>query len=464
MPTKPRVSNRQLGPAEALLPPAVLRTLRTPRAPAPLRPAQRARASAGLQAALLRASQIAPVMDLVLAEIGRPTGGLGGVRESDAPRVLRQIGENLASHLEHGESLHPLGDQRFAIVRWVAPDRTEQRCRRLLVELQRPVSQFAGRRIVPEAVLGVARIDTGTSATLALRRAQAALDAARDEGPGAVVWYRPVVDEFLRLRRRLLLDLPSALAGPALTLFLEPTLCLHSGAIVAAQAQPRWIHPRLGQVGAAELAALARETGRLRDLELALLPLALEHLRASADLGLNLPLAVSLSADTLATEFFAERLRDACAQTGARADRLQIELRDDSTGPDPDLLRQRLHELSAVGVQLVIGDINRWRLPLSHMLGLPLAGLKCSARWAREQIAEPRARAALGALVRVGHALGGHVMASGVTTATDLAWLKELRFDGAQGSACGPPMPASEFPGYVRTPHTRGSGIDPHSI
>jgi EAL domain-containing protein (putative c-di-GMP-specific phosphodiesterase class I) len=66
--------------------------------------------------------------------------------------------------------------------------------------------------------------------------------------------------------------------------------------------------------------------------------------------------------------------------------------------------------------------------------------------------------------VRVGHALGGHVMASGVATATDLAWLKELRFDRAQGSACGPPMPASEFPAYVRTTRARGSGIDPLSI
>jgi EAL domain-containing protein (putative c-di-GMP-specific phosphodiesterase class I) len=195
-----------------------------------------------------------------------------------------------------------------------------------------------------------------------------------------------------------------------------------------------------------------------------LLPLALEHLRASADLGLTLPLAVSLSAGTLATDFFAERLRDACAQAGARADRLQLELHDDSAGPDPDLLRQRLHELSAVGVRIVISDINRWRLPLSHMLGLPLAGLKCSARWAREQITEPRARAALGALVRVGHALGGHIVASGADTAADLVWLKEQQFDHAQGTACGSLMSAPEFLGYARTLRAKGPRIDPFSI
>lgn len=120
--------------------------------------------------------------------------------------------------------------------------------------------------------------------------------------------------------------------------------------------------------------------------------------------------------------------------------------------------------MSETGIEAVIGDVDRWHLPLQHLLGIPLAGVECSMAWAREQLSEPRARSALGALVRVGHSLGGSVGASGADTAEDLAWLRELRFDHARGAACGAPMPPAEFLAHARARNARASKIDPYSI
>lgn len=424
----------------------------------------RAHAAARLRTALSQALGAADALELLIAEIGQPTEWAGGVRQGDAPGLLAMIADHLAATLETGESLHALGDQRFAIVRPGGLGDADRRCGRLLVELRRPLASHIGRRVVPEAALGAARLEAGTDPAEGLRRALAALQAARAEGPGAVVWHHPLVDECLRLRHELLRELPTALQRAPMALLLEPTVCLRSGAVIGSRAQLRWPHPRLGLVGAGELHTLARETGTTRELERYVLTQVLEHLRTGLAAGSRLPVTVPLSAASLAEDFFVERLRDACAQARVPATLLRIELRQDGNGPAPELLRRCLHEMSAAGIEAVIGDVNRWHLPLQHLLGIPLAGVECSVTWARDQLSEPRARAALGALVRVGHALGGSVGASGADTAEDLAWLRELRFDHARGAACGAPMLAADFLPHARACNAAASRIDPHSI
>lgn len=424
----------------------------------------RARASARLQATLAQALGHVEALDLLIAEVGKPADWAEGVRQGDAPGLLALIADHLAATLDAGESLHALGDQRFAIVRPNGLDGTERRCQRLLVELRRPLANHPGRRIVPEATLGAARIEAGTGAAKGLRRALAALQAARAEGSGTVVWHQPLVDECLRLRRQLLRELPAALRREPMALLLEPTVCLRTGAVTGARAQLRWPHPRLGPVGGTELYGLARETGTTQELERQALPLALEHLRTGMAVGSRLPVTVQLSASSLAEDFFVERLRDACTLADVPTRLLRIELRQDNPWPAPGLLQQRLHELSETGIETVIGDINRWHLALQHLLGIPLAGVECSVTWARDQWSEPRARSALGALVRVGHTLGGSVGASGADTAEDLTWLRELRFDHARGAACGAPMPPGEFLAHARTRNAHASKIDPYSI
>jgi len=421
-------------------------------------------ASARLQAALAQELSHVGALDLLIAEVSPPMDWAGGVRQRDGPQVLLLVANHIGAQLEDGESLHVLGGQRFAILRLDGLDSTERRCARLLVELKRPLAGPLGRRIVPDATLGATRIDAGTTPAEGLRRGLAALQAARAEGAEMVVWHRPQVDDYLRLRRQLVRELPDALRRTQLVLLLEPTLCLHAGAVTGGRAQLRWPHPRLGTIGGAELWALARQTSTTQQLERCALPLAMQHLREGLKAGIRLPVSVQLSPSTLLEEFFVERLRDACAQSGVPTQLLRIELRHDIPWPDPEVLRWRLHELSTDGIETMIGDINRWQLALQHLLGIPLAGVECSVAWARDQLCEPRTRSALGALVRVGHALGGSVGASGADSPEDLVWLRELRFDHARGAACAPLMTPMEFLAHARDRGTSASKIDPYSI
>jgi EAL domain-containing protein (putative c-di-GMP-specific phosphodiesterase class I) len=426
--------------------------------------AGRLQATVALQAALARALGSATALDLVVAEISSPAGTAGGFRPVDAHHILRLIVDHLTPRLEVGEFLYPIGAQRLALLRTVDLESTEQRCQRLLVEVRRPLTPFAGRRVVPAAVFGIVRMEAAMAATTVLRLAQAALDAAHLEGPGGIIRHRPVVEDYLSLRRDLLKALPSALSGGQIDLVLEPVICLRTGAVTSARAQPRWLHARLGPVGAHELRAVARDSGQLRELEQRIVALALQDLRTGAGTGSMLPMTLALSAHALSETYFAERLRDACAQAGVRTDLLRIELDQQGPWPDPELLRERLHELDTTGIELVIGDINRWRLPLNHLLGLRLAAVECGMRWVREQMHEPRARAALGALVRVGHTLGGQVGAIEADTAQDLDHLRALRFDHARGAACGPALPLMDFLARTRAHNSRTVRIDPRSI
>lgn len=462
MPSKPRPP-RPPGPPAARPPAAGLR----PPLPGPATEGPsgfRARASIGLQSALTRALARHGAVDLVLIDLVHGLHWSAAVRAGDAARMLDTAAERLASLLETGEEMHLLVGPRLALLRHTGLDRTEARCQRLRVELRLPIGPPSGRRLAADPALGAARVERGTTPSAALRRAEAALQVARDEGAGRLVWHQPVVDDYLRLRGRLAQDLPAALAGPQIVLYLQPILCLRTGSITAGQAQLRWQHPRLGITGSAELAALAREAGRRAELERRLVPLALEHLALCQGSGPALPVTLQLSAAAITAPYFAERLRDACASAGVATSLLEVEIREADSAPNEGLMRQRLRELHEIGAQIVLGDAERSRLPLADLLGLPLAALKCSMGWVREQLAEPRARAALGALVRVGHSLGGHVIASGADTAQDLELLRELRFDLALGASCGLPLPAAEFQAQAWATNARASRIDPYSI
>lgn len=423
-----------------------------------------ARASIGLQSALAQALARHSPVDLVLVD---PMHGLrwsAAVRAGDAARMLGAAAERLARQLEAGEELHLLVGPRLALLRLAELDRTEARCQRLRLELRLPAGPLGERRIAADPAIGAARVEPGATPSSALRRAEAALQVARDESAGRLVWHRPVVDEYLRLRGRLAQDLPAALAGPQIVLYLQPVVCLRTGSVRAGQAQLRWQHPRLGVTGGAELAALAREAGRRAELERRLVPLALTHLAALQGTEPALPVTMELSVAAITAPYFAERLRDACAAAGVATSLVQVEIRDGDGAPQSGLLRQRLRELHEIGAQIVLGEAEGSRLPLADLLGLPLAALKCSMRWVREQLAEPQARAALGALLRVGHGLGGRVVVSGADTGQDLELLRELRFDQALGACFGPPLPAAEFQAQSRAMNARASRIDPYSI
>jgi EAL domain-containing protein (putative c-di-GMP-specific phosphodiesterase class I) len=412
----------------------------------------------------MRAQARHGIVDLVLIDLVHALPWSAAVRAGDAARMLDAAAERLASLLEASEEMHVLVGPRLALLRHAELDRTDARCQRLRVELSLPIGPLGGRLFAPDPAFGAARIESGTAPSAALLRAEAALRVARDEGAGRLVWHRAVVDDYLRLRGRLAQDLPAALAGPQIVLYLQPVLCLRTESVVAGLSQLRWQHPRLGITGSAELAALAREAGRRAELERRLVPLALQHLAACRQAGPALPLTLELSTAAITAPYFPERLRDACAAASVATSLLELEIRESDSAAHDGLLRQRLRELQEIGAQIVLGDVERSRLPLADLLGLQLAALKCSMRWVREQLSEPRARAALGALVRVGHSLGGHVIASGADTAQDLELLRELRFDQALGASCGPPLPAAEFQASARAANARASRIDPTSI
>lgn len=161
---------------------------------------------------------------------------------------MKLVSDRLGSLLGVGESMHVIDLQRMALLRTADLDGTEKRCRRLLVEMRKPIEWSAGRSLVPDVALGVVRAGAGITAARLLRQARVTLEVAKLEGPGCVIRHREAVDDFLKLRRELRAEFPQALDRGAVGLAFEPVVCLHTGAIIGGRTQPRWLHPRLGAV------------------------------------------------------------------------------------------------------------------------------------------------------------------------------------------------------------------------
>jgi predicted signal transduction protein with EAL and GGDEF domain len=187
-------------------------------------------------------------------------------------------------------------------------DRLRALARTITASLEQPfeVSQLA---LEISASIGIAQFPRdGEDANTLLKRADAAMYVAKEEGT-EIELYNPETDHHSTRRLALTADLRAGIAGGQIHLEYHPEVDIASGRLGGAEALARWEHPALGRIPPVEFVALAEQTGLIRPLTEQVLDLALEQLRSWHANGLNLRLAVNLSALCYPTGAFLIRAR-----------------------------------------------------------------------------------------------------------------------------------------------------------
>ena len=242
--------------------------------------------------------------------------------------------------------------------------------------------------------------------------------------------------------RALAAELAGALERGEIEALFQPQYATCDDRLVGAEALARWRRPGCGVVGGEKLFALAARAGRVTAVSRHLAAAAIAAAAAwPADLGLSL----NVTAADLASADFAEHLRETIAGTGFPAERLTVEITEQSLVDVQGGAIPQLEELAEAGIHIALDDFGSGFCNFSYLKRLPLHALKLDRSMVEGIAEEPRDLAVLRGIAAMAGALGLEVVAEGVENDAQLAVLRAERCTYYQGFLRAPPLTAEKF-------------------
>ena len=284
-----------------------------------------------------------------------------------------------------------------------------------------------------------------------IRDADTAMYRAKELGGARLELF----DESSRQRASQRLELESALRQAIerseLRVHYQPTMSLNGETkLIGFEALVRWEHPERGLIAPSEFMAIAEDTGLIVPIGDYVLEQAMCQVGRWRESWPAVTMSVNLSTRQLQDPGLASRLARLIDASGTDPGALCLEVTEDSVEHNPELAARMLGALKTVGVRLALDDFGNGYSSLSSLRKLPIDMLKIHQSFVTGLGNGSGDDAILGAVVELGHALGLNVVAEGVETDVQLAELRDLGCDGAQGYLFGRPVTEDEAGALLR--------------
>ncbi|MBU3899434.1 MAG: EAL domain-containing protein [Gammaproteobacteria bacterium] len=366
--------------------------------------------------------------------------------------LLVQVSARMRSTLRTTDLLARLGGDEFGILLTdlASADEAVIVASKLLLSLQASY-QLPGRELYSGASVGLAFYphDAQDSDTL-LRYADMAMYRAKQAGRGAYALYSKEMDGQVREDMELHTHLKQALAQGALQLHYQPQVDVATDAIVGAEALLRWFDPVLGQVSPARIIPVAEATGLILQLSDWVLETACTQIAAWAQAGTPLRVAVNFSAQQFNQPDLAEIVGAALARSGAQAHLLVIEITESVAMKNPEQAREQLGALVALGCRVALDDFGTGYSSLAYLKALPIHKLKIDKSFMDGIPLDASDMAISKTIIAMAHSLGMALVAEGVETDAQLAFLRQYGCEAYQGWLFAKAMPAPELTQLMR--------------
>ncbi len=362
-------------------------------------------------------------------------------------RVLAQLGPRIRTALRSADHVARLGGDEFAVLLpgAGASDGAGERIAAALSER----FTVEGIELQIAASIGVALFpEHGEDAETLLQRADVAMYQAKTRRSGTEFYARER-DLHTRERLQLIGELRDAVAQDRLMLHFQPKLDLGRGRISGVEALVRWPHPVRGMVGPDEFIPLAEQTGVIGPLTELVVRGALRQAADWRSRGIDLTMAVNISATNLLEEGWTDGVLAALAEHAVRPDRFVVEITEDVLMTDPERSLAALAALSAAGVRVALDDFGTGYSSLAYLKRLPVDELKIDRSFVLEMGIDPADDAIVQTVIDLGRRLGIGVVAEGVEDGATLRRLTDYGAGIAQGFHIARPMPAADLEAWL---------------
>ena len=362
--------------------------------------------------------------------------------------LLRAVAARLQTALRATDTVARQGGDEFVLV--LSDQASEQQ---VADELQRIAQSFSksfsveGREVFITASIGAAMYpqDAKDPESL-LKSAELAMYRAKESGRNSYQLY--TVEMQTRVTERLALEsrLRQALARGEFELYYQPQVDLRTNRVFGCEALIRWKQPDLGMISPAKYIPLAEETGLIVPIGEWVLRTACRQCKAWQDAGLPpVTVAVNISARQFREKNLFELVGTTLAETGLAPGQLELEVTESVIMHDAQQVIASLQAFRDMGVRLSVDDFGTGYSSLSYLKRFPVDRLKIDQSFVRDLSSNADDVAIAQAIITLGHTLNLHVIAEGVETPEQLAFLRNHHCDEMQGYLFGKPMLAEDF-------------------
>jgi len=361
-------------------------------------------------------------------------------------RLLKQVAARLQGIMQETATVARLGGDEFAILlpKILVGKEAEEVARKIGKALQAPFG-LEGLKLDVQASIGIAVYpEHGSDADTLLQRADVAMYMAKQEKTGYIV-YDPKHDKHSPHRLTLMGELRHAIESDELVLYYQPKAKIKTGEIAEVEALVRWQHPQHDLMPPDEFIPLAERTGLIKPLTIWVLNHALRQHSIWKEQGLDIGVAVNMSAHGLLDLELPDLIAGVLASHNAAPDRLVLEITETSIMVDQERALQILTRLADMGVRLSIDDFGTGYSSLAYLSKLPVCEIKIDKSFVMDMNENEKHAMIVRATIDLAHNLGLEVIAEGTCAKEIFAQLESLDCDAAQGHYISPPISAEEF-------------------
>ena len=364
--------------------------------------------------------------------------------------LLVQVAQRLRSSLRSSDVLARLGGDEFALVQVGAPDHrvaSVDLAQRIVKLISEPF-QLSGQRVEIGTSIGIALApEHGNDQEQLLKKADIALYRSKGAGRNCHTVYDDAMSAELEARSTLEGDLRDAIARCQFELHYQPFYDAETGRRCGVEALLRWRHPVKGLVPPDQFIPLAESTGLIVPLGEWIIGRACDDATLWPD---DVTVAVNLSPVQFKQAELFDVIAAALRNSGLAAERLEIEITESVLLERKAENERVMGQLKGIGISLALDDFGTGYSSLRSLTAFPFDKIKIDKSFVANLGQSHESTAVISSLVTLARGLGLNITAEGVETEEQLAQLRELGVNFAQGYLLGRPMPVSQLEDHLQ--------------
>ncbi len=365
-------------------------------------------------------------------------------------KLLRAVAGRIRETMREEDTVARFGGDEFTVLIHIIGkiEDAGKIAQKVLESLSAPITIDAREFVVTSSIgISVYPVD-GTDGETLIRNADAAMYRAKDAGRNAFQFYAAAMNHKALEALEVENGLRRALVNKEFLLYYQPLVEVDTGAVFGLEALVRWQHPELGLLRPDRFIPAAEQSGLIIELGRWVLHEACMQAATWHRSGHKMVMAVNLSGRQFQDPDLVSQISEALEKAGLAPEFLELEITEGYAMQDVEKAIQTLRQLKALGVRIAIDDFGTGYSCLSYLKQFPIDTLKLDGSFVRDLATPEDAQIALG-VIALAHSLNLKVIAEGVETLSQLAFLRDHACDRLQGYLFSRPMPPANFDHFM---------------
>lgn len=371
-------------------------------------------------------------------------------------QALKQFARRYQKCVWHCDTAARIGGDQFAIIlRHIScPEHCSLVAQRIIDALAEPFI-LGGEEVFLSLRLGISLFpDDGQTAETLIKNSEAAMHFGRQQGQNGYCFYSEKMNSQTRERLSLKTELRRGLDRDEFLLYYQPKFDSRTTRLTGMEALVRWQHPERGLVPPLSFIPLAEETGLIMPLGEKVLRMACRQVRHWQEMGfLPPPIAVNLSAVQFRQPNLIHEVAGILQETGMAPAELELEITESAIIEDTENAARTLRKLKDMGIRIALDDFGTGFSSLGYLKRFPVDCLKIDYSFVKNILRNPQDTAIVRAIIAIARSLNLTVIAEGVETEEQRAFLIEHGCDEIQGYLAGMPKPPADLVRFLQYPY-----------